>query len=194
MAAADDEARRRAAAFARIRQWGDAVLRMQAREVDAFDDVLRRQAAEMLRIMDEARGVGLAAPQVGVTNRVFAYRPGREEEGLALVNPVIVERSEETVAGLEGCLSLGRARVHVVVDRARGVFVEAQDVDGAPVRVEAEDFHARVLQHEIDHLDGVLMLARTDPDQRRAAVRALRADEPYEAPWPPGGEDGDAAA
>jgi peptide deformylase len=190
MAAREDEAERRVAAFARIRQWGDAVLGMRAREVDTFDEVLRRQADEMIRLMEDAHGAGLAAPQLGVTNRVLVYRPAAEEEARALVNPVIEERSDDTVRDLEGCLSLGHARVHVTVDRARRVVVRAQDVDGAPLRIEAEDHHARVLQHEIDHLDGVLMLARTEPEQRRAAVRALRTGEPYSPPWPPeGGED-----
>jgi peptide deformylase len=192
MASAPDPAAaaRRAAAFERIRQWGDPVLRSRAREVDEFDDALRRQAEEMVRVMEAAHGAGLAAPQVGVTNRVLVYRPDPETAPRALVNPVVEEASEDTARDLEGCLSLGRAQVHVEVERPRAVVVAARDVDGEEVRIEAEDRHARVLQHEIDHLDGVLMLARADPEQRKAAVRALREGVPYSPPPPPEEESG----
>ena len=192
MTEAEDLRARRAAAFAHIRQWGDAVLRSPARAVDRFDDVLRRQADDMLRVMDDAGGTGLAAPQIGVTNRVLVYRVGDQDEARTLVNPVIEHASEETVLGLEGCLSLGSARVYVAVERARSVVVTAQEVDGAPVRIEADERHARILQHEIDHLDGVLMLDRTDPDQRREAVKALHRGEAWAPPWPEDDEEGDA--
>jgi peptide deformylase len=186
----DDDGRRRAAAFERIRQWGDPVLRTQARLVEQFDAALRRQADDMIALMDDAHGAGLAAPQVGIPNRVLVYRAGPEGDARALVNPVVESASEETVRGLEGCLSIGRAGVYVEVDRPRAVVVSAQEVDGTAVRIEAEDGHARVLQHEIDHLDGVLMLSRTEPGQRREAVRALREGVPWIPPGHEGDEDG----
>ena len=190
MAAHDAEARRRRAeAFDRIRQWGDPVLRTPAREVDAFDAHLKRQADEMIALMEAAQGVGLAAPQVGIPNRVLVYRADTGAPSRALVNPVVEEASEETVRGYEGCLSLGRASVVVEVDRAVSVVVAARDVDGSAVRIEAADHHARVLQHEIDHLDGILTLARADPLQRREAVRALREGVPYYPEPPAGGAD-----
>ena len=180
---------RRAAAFARIRQWGDPVLRTPARTVEDFDDALRRQAAEMVALMEDANGVGLAAPQLGLTNRVLVYQHTIDVPPRALVNPWVEEASEDTVRGLEGCLSLGRARVYVPVDRARAVVVRGFDPDGEEVRIEAEDHHARVLQHEIDHLDGILMLGRTDREERKAAVHALRDGRGYAPEWPPEGDD-----
>jgi peptide deformylase len=171
-------------AFARIRQWGDPVLRTPTREVTAFDDVLARQAEEMMRVMAAAQGAGLAAPQVGSLLRLLVYHPDRESPARALVNPTVEHASPELVRDLEGCLSLGRALVQVEVPRAREVVVRARALDGAEVRIEAADGHARVLQHEIDHLDGVLMLDRVPAAERRPAVRALQAGEPY-APEPP---------
>ena len=182
--ATNDEARR-AAAFARIRQWGDPVLRTAALPVADVDDAIRKQALEMLELMDAAHGAGLAAPQVGIANRVIALRPpGEDELPRALVNPVVARASDDTAQDLEGCLSLGRAQVFVVVERPLAVTVRALDLRGEEVEIEAEGRHARILQHEIDHLDGVLMLERTAAEQRRAAVRALRADEPYTPDWP----------
>ena len=190
----DEElARRRAAAFAHIVQWGDPVLRTRAREVEHFDDALRRQAAEMGRLMDDAHGAGLAAPQVGLTNRVFVFRADAEGPVRTLVNPVLEDRSDDTVLGLEGCLSLGRSGVWVAVERPRAVVLRAAEPDGSEVRVEAEGHEARILQHELDHLDGVLMLERTDAEHRRAAVRALRLGEPWSPPWPEEDEEGEAA-
>ncbi len=166
--------RRRAAAFARIVQWGDPVLRTRALEVDRFDAGLREQAQTMTALMDAAHGAGLAAPQVAIANRLFVYRLELDEPARTLVNPVLVERSDETTSELEGCLSLGQSRVWVRVDRAKSVLVRAQDLSGEDVEFEAEDRHARVIQHELDHLDGVLMLSRTSTEHRRAAMRALR--------------------
>jgi peptide deformylase len=181
--------RRRAAAFERILQWGDPVLRTPARTVERFDAALRHQADEMARLMDDAHGAGLAAPQVGVSNRVLVYRAEAEAPITALVNPVVEEAAGETDVDLEGCLSLGRAQVFVTVERPRAVVVRAFAPDGGEVRIEAQDRHARILQHEIDHLDGVLMLTRTDPAQRRDAVRALREGRSFAPEWPPAGED-----
>jgi len=179
---------RRDAAFARILQWGDPVLRTPARAVSDFDAALAAQVAEMTALMEDASGVGLAAPQVGLGRRLLVYRAELDGPVRALVNPTVQWASEETAEALEGCLSIGRARVAVAVPRAVQVVVEGQAVDGSPVRIEAEHVHARVLQHEIDHLDGVLMLSRTHRDQRREAVRALRLGEAWAPPPPPGDE------
>jgi peptide deformylase len=169
--------------FAAIRQWGDPALREPARPVEDFDDALAAQAAELIELMEGAEGAGLAATQVGVLRRVFVYRLG-EDAPVAVVNPVIVRVGEEVVTGLEGCLSLGNAGVLVEVERPLEVVVQAQDVAGEPLTIEAEGLHARILQHEIDHLDGVLMLDRAPKEQRRAAVRALGRGEPWRPPEP----------
>jgi peptide deformylase len=169
-------------AFEEIVQWGDPVLRSQTSRVTEFDHALAAQAAEMVRIMEGAIGAGLAAPQVGSLRRLLVYRPAAGAAVRALVNAEVVEASEETERGLEGCLSIGYAQIAVEVERAVRVTVRAQELDGTPVEIKAEAMHARVLQHEIDHLDGVLMLQRTDAEQRRGAILALRADEPYAPP------------
>lgn len=176
MTATDPEAqRRRAEAFERIRQWGDPVLRTPGREVDGFDAALRRQAGEMIALMEAAQGVGLAAPQVGIPNRVLVYRAEAGAPVRALVNPVVEEASEESVRGYEGCLSLGRGSVVVEVERAVSVVVAARDVDGGPLRIEAAEHHARVLQHEIDHLDGILAV------DRMISPRTLCSREEFES-------------
>ncbi|MDQ8045649.1 MAG: peptide deformylase [Solirubrobacteraceae bacterium] len=170
----DPAALAREAAFAGILQWGDPVLRSQASAVRAFDGDLAARVERMIAIMDRADGAGLAAPQVGDLSRFFIYRVSRGQPARALVNPVIERFSDDTVTGLEGCLSLGRAGVHVAVERALGVTVRAQELDGSEVVFDAEGMHARILQHETDHLDGILMLQRTTAEQRRDATRALR--------------------
>ncbi|HWG55824.1 MAG TPA: peptide deformylase [Gaiellaceae bacterium] len=169
--AAELEARRRVA-LAQIRQYPDPSLRLRANEVEEFDGALERLAHRMADLMHEARGIGLAATQIGVLQRLFVFQRDGEEEVTALVNPRIVERSQETEVLEEGCLSL--QRVHVPVERAVAVTVEAQDVHGDPVRLELGEMDARVVQHELDHLDGVLMLERTDPESRREAIATLR--------------------
>ncbi|MDO9355020.1 MAG: peptide deformylase [Solirubrobacteraceae bacterium] len=169
-------------AFDEIVQWGDPVLRSQTSRVTEFDDALAGQAAAMIRIMDGAIGAGLAAPQIGSLRRLLVYRPAAGSPARALVNAEVVDASEETARGLEGCLSIGYAQIAVEVERPIRVTVKAQELDGTPVEIKAEAMHARVLQHEIDHLDGVLMLQRTDRDQRRDAIRALHAEEPYAPP------------
>jgi peptide deformylase len=171
-----DEERRRAA-FAQIRQHPDPVLKQRAREVEHFDEDLEALAGRMMRLMQDAHGAGLAAPQIGLLRRIFVYQPDPDEPPLALVNPELVEVGAETAVEGEGCLSLElllRAEVVVPVERALRVRLRARDVSGAEVEREAEGHEARVIQHELDHLDGVLMLDRTTPEGRREAMRTLR--------------------
>ena len=170
------EARARAremVAKSQIRQYPEPVLRAPAREVTEFSGDLAALVERMIRLMDDANGVGLAGNQVGLLRRVLVYRPDREDaEPRALVNPAIAERSDELATEEEGCLSLGPLRVPV--ERHVRVAVTAQDEHGEPVRVDAENLEARILQHEIDHLDGVLTIDRTSPEARREALAALR--------------------
>jgi peptide deformylase len=170
---AEREARRRAALM-QIRQYPDPVLRMKAREVEAPDDAVRALVERMNRLMTEARGVGLAAPQIGILRRVLVYQAAEDGPVTALVNPRLVGTSDERAADDEGCLSLGAASVVVEVERPTEVTVEAMSPEGEPVRVEAEGLEARVLQHELDHLDGILTIDRTTPEQRRSALAQLR--------------------
>lgn len=168
---AETEARRRLA-LARIRQFGDSALRMNAYDVERFDDELARLAERMTLLMREAQGVGLAGNQVGVVRRVVVVQTAAEDEPLALVNPRLAEASDALETADEGCLSL--QGVIVPVERHVSVTVEAQDVHGEPLRVQLEDLAARVAQHEIDHLNGVLILDRTTPEARREALGTLR--------------------
>ncbi|HWF71882.1 MAG TPA: peptide deformylase [Solirubrobacteraceae bacterium] len=165
-------AARRAAALAQIRKFGDPVLRTKARRVENFDDALRHEVERMGVLMIDAVGVGLAATQVGVLNRVLVYRVQQESPVIALVNPEIEWEGGEEEIMEEGCLSL--PAVLVDVERPLHVRVRAQDERGGEIVVEATGLEARVIQHEIDHLDGVLILDRTSRDQRKEAVRALR--------------------
>jgi peptide deformylase len=177
---AEREARRRAA-LAQVRQYPDAILRMKAREVEEFDESLASLVERMTRLMQEARGVGLAATQVGILRRVLVYQPGEDDPVRALVNPVLVSSSDERVTEDEGCLSLGAARVVVPVERAEAVTVEASSPAGEPLVIEAEGLEARVIQHELDHLDGVLIIDRAAPEHRREALAKLRP-QPVLAP------------
>ena len=161
---------RRLIALTRIRQYGDAALRMKAREVESFDDDLRRLVERMTALMHEAQGVGLAATQVGVVSRLFVFV--HDEEDRVLVNPVITARSDEVSVDDEGCLSL--REVLVPVERPVAVTIEGFDADGTPVELPLELPSARVVQHELDHLDGVLIIDRTDDESRRAALAKLR--------------------
>ncbi len=170
---AEREARRRAA-LAQIRQYPDPVLRMRANEVENFDDSVASLVERMTALMQEARGVGLAAPQVGVLRRVLVYQTTDEAPVVALVNPKVVSTSEEREAAEEGCLSLGAATVVVPVERAISLTVEGTSPAGEPLTVEVEGLEARVIQHELDHLDGVLIVDRTVPDERRDALAQLR--------------------
>jgi peptide deformylase len=168
---AEREARRRIA-LAQIRQWPDPVLKLRAQEIEDFGDDLRRLVARMQSLMTDANGIGLAGNQAGVLQRLFVFRISDEEEPRAAVNPAIVARSEELETDDEGCLSL--QGVLVPVERPVVVTLEARDVDGAPYRLELEGLSARVVQHELDHLDGVLILERTTPEARREAMATLR--------------------
>jgi peptide deformylase len=164
------EARRRLA-LAQIRQYPDAALRMQARPVEDFDDELRSLVGRMKLLMVDAHGIGLAATQVGVLRRVFVFQLA-EDDVRALVNPEIVDLGEETEIADEGCLSI--QGVTVPVERSLRVVIEGKDENGEDVRYELEDYEARCVQHETDHLDGVLMLDRTTPEARREALGVLR--------------------
>ncbi|HEV2591324.1 MAG TPA: peptide deformylase [Gaiellaceae bacterium] len=170
--AAEQEADvRRRFALAQIRQYGDVVLRMKANEVEDFDDDLRRLVERMTALMHDAQGVGLAATQVGVLRRLFVFEP--DEEGpRVIVNPVVAERSDETEPDDEGCLSL--QGVKVPVERATRLVLEGKDENGEDVRYELEGYGARIAQHELDHLDGVLILDRTDDEHRKEALATLR--------------------
>jgi len=174
---AQEEARRRLA-LAQIRQWGDPVLRMRAHEVESVDADVQRLVERMIDLMRDAHGVGLAATQVGILRRVFVFE-AEEQPARAVVNPVVVDPSEETEVGEEGCLSLQEVRVPV--ERAVSVAVEGRDEKGEAVRLELAGLSARVAQHEIDHLDGVLILDRTDPESRREALRVLRPEPSLDA-------------
>lgn len=170
-------AARRAAALSLVRQWGDPVLKSRARDVERFDDDLRAQLTQMGRIMEDALGIGLAATQLGKLQRVLVYKVEPDSPVNAVVNPVIEWAGDELETAEEGCLSL--RNVLVDVERPLHVRVRALDEHGEPITIEASGLEARVLQHEIDHLDGVLILDRTSRDQRKQALRALReaADE-----------------
>jgi peptide deformylase len=170
---AEREARRRAA-LSLVRQYPDPVLRMKANEVGDFDESVTGLVERMTLLMDEARGVGLAAPQLGVLRRILVYRKAEEEPVVALVNPRVVATGEEVEAADEGCLSLGAATVVVEVERPTALKIEASSPEGEPISIEAEGLEARVIQHELDHLDGVLIIDRTTSEQRRAALAQLR--------------------
>lgn len=156
-----------------IRTFGDPILRSRGLDVVEFDDRLRVLAENMHETMQAAPGVGLAAPQVGVPRRIFTFDSGEESGSYA--NPEIVWRSEETQDGEEGCLSI--PGVYFPVRRAMSVKVRAQNLDGDQVEHDAEGFLARIFQHEIDHLDGVLFVDRLDAENRREAMRRIREAE-----------------
>jgi len=161
---------RKEVALAQIRQYGDPVLRMRAGEVETFDDELARITARMIELMHDADGVGLAATQIGILRRFFVCTLDGEDR--VLVNPVVTPEGGDTEVEDEGCLSLGTVRVPI--ERALRVRVEARDAAGEPVSLTLEEMDARVVQHELDHLDGVLLLDRTDAESRREALSQLR--------------------
>ncbi len=162
--------RRQKDARREIRVIGDPVLRERAAEVTVFDRGLRKLAKRMVRVMHDAPGIGLAAPQVGVLQRLLVYEV--EDTAHALVNPILDEFSEETEESDEGCLSI--PGVTVPVSRSLSVRVRANDVDGEEIEFVAEGLEARVIQHENDHLDGLLIIDRTSRAARAAAMRELR--------------------
>jgi peptide deformylase len=173
--ALDDPAleERRQRALGHVRQLGDPVLRTPASPVEVFDEALRAESETMIELMRDARGVGLAAPQIGRLRRVIVIEATEDQPPTALVNPEITWRSEEEETATEGCLSIGE--IVVPVPRATAIRVRAQDLDGAVLEIDAEDFAARVIQHEVDHLNGILILDRTGPEERKEALRELRA-------------------
>jgi len=180
----DEEAlERRAAALAQVVKFGDPVLRSKASPVTEFDDALAAEAERMIAIMRDGMGVGLAATQLGVLRRILVFQAGADAPATALVNPEIEWSSErELISAEEGCLSL--PGIVLDVERPLHVLVTGADVSGSPVTIEAAGLEARVLQHEIDHLDGVLILQRAPKEQRRGALRALREGGTYAPPRP----------
>ena len=153
-----------------IRMFGDPVLNTPAAPVESFDDSLAHLAEEMLLTMREHEGVGLAANQVGRLKRILVAAV--EDEEFVIVNPVVEEAAETTGKDLEGCLSI--PGIQVEVERPTEVMISGQDPSGAPLQIEASGLVARIFQHEIDHLDGVLILDRTDRESRKAAMREMR--------------------
>jgi peptide deformylase len=171
---------RRARALAQIRTFGDPVLKSRASEVKRFGPELERDAERMIEIMRGAMGVGLAATQLGVMQRLLVFAAGPDATPTAVANPEIEWLSEEALTVEEGCLSL--PGIAVDVERPLYARVRGQDLSGGPLSLESAGLEARVLQHEIDHLDGVLMLDRTEREQRKGALRALREGETYAPP------------
>jgi peptide deformylase len=173
---ADEE--RRVRAQVQIRQFPDPVLKQRAHEVEAFDEDLAALVQRMFSLMDDAHGAGLAAPQIGLLRRLFVYQLGGEDaDPVALVNPEIIETSEETEVDGEGCLSLAlliESGHQVPVERHLRIRVRATDAAGEGMEFDAEGHEARVIQHEIDHLDGTLILDRTTKESRQEAMRILR--------------------
>ena len=163
---------RRVAAMSFIRRLGDPVLKSSATPVDRFDDSLRNQVSRMAAIMGDALGVGLAAPQLGISQRLLVYRVGPDAPTVALVNPRLEWESEESELFEEGCLSI--PGVQVDIERPVHVRGRGQDEEGEARLVEASGLEARVIQHEMDHLDGVLILDRASREQKREAMRRLR--------------------
>jgi peptide deformylase len=163
---------RRERALALIRTFGDPALRASAVEITRFDESLHEEIARMESLMGDALGLGLAATQLGVMHRLFVFRVGAGAPLVAVANPRLEWSSDEQETAEEGCLSL--PRVLVDVERPLHVRVHAQDERGEPIVLEASGLEARVIQHEMDHLDGVLILDRTSKEQRKEALRALR--------------------
>ena len=163
---------RREAALAHVVKFGDPVLKSRASPVHEFGPELRDEVDRMIHIMQDGMGVGLAATQLGVLRRVVVFQAGSDNEPTALINPKIEWMSDELTIAEEGCLSL--PRVTMDVERPLHARFTGRDVDGEPVTIEASGLEARVLQHEIDHLDGVLVLDRISRSQRKEAMKALR--------------------
>jgi peptide deformylase len=168
---------RREVALAKIVKFGDPVLKSRASAVTEFGPELRAEIERMIAIMRDGMGVGLAATQLGILRRMLVFQAGADSVPTAFVNPTIEWLSDEVVVSEEGCLSL--PQVAMDVERPLHARIGGRDVEGEPLRLEASGLEARVLQHEIDHLDGVLILDRAPREQRKAALRALREGESY---------------
>ncbi len=171
---------RREAALAHVVKFGDPVLKSKASPVTNFGPELRAEVERMISIMRDGMGVGLAATQLGVLRRLLVFQTGPDGEPTALANPAVEWLSGECSLAEEGCLSL--PRVSMDVERPLHARVSGRDAEGAAIEIEASGLEARVLQHEIDHLDGVLILDRTSRDQRKGALRALREGGSYSPP------------
>jgi len=182
---------RRQTALSQVVKFGDPVLRSEASPITEFGSDLAADAERMIALMRDAIGVGLAATQLGTLRRMLVFQVGTDAEPTVLVNPEIEWRSDDLVTAEEGCLSLPG----VVVDVERPLHIRTQAVDlrGEPLSIEASGLEARVIQHEVDHLNGVLMLDRTEREQRRAALSALREGGTYAPPRPEAEEDGGSA-
>jgi peptide deformylase len=156
----------------RLRIFGDPVLKQESREVTEFTAELARLADLMFEVMDREQGIGLAAPQIGIGKKLMVWRDPETEERFALVNPRIIERSDSVETDSEGCLSLpGHS---MLVPRAEHVTVAAQDLQGNPLSLDLDGLRARIMQHEVDHLEGRLILDRTTSDERRRILREIR--------------------
>jgi peptide deformylase len=184
----EQERERRAAALAEVVTYGDPVLRSRATEITEFGPELASEAQRMVAIMRDAMGVGLAATQLGILRRLLVFQAGPEARATAVVNPVVEWLSDELATAEEGCLSL--PGIGLDVDRPLHARISGVDVAGDPLLLEASGLEARVLQHEIDHLDGVLILDRTVREQRKAAMRALREGTSYSPEPAPEPDDG----
>jgi peptide deformylase len=171
---------RRDAALAHVVKWGDPVLKSKASPVATFGPELRNEVERMIAIMRDGMGVGLAATQLGVLRRLLVFQAGPDGEPAAIVNPEIEWLSEEAAIAEEGCLSL--PRVSMDVERPLHARFSGRDAEGDAIMIEASGLEARVLQHELDHLDGILILDRTPRDQRKGALRALREGGSYSPP------------
>ena len=156
----------------RIRTFGDPTLRDRARPVSEFDEPLRQLIETMFELMDQADGVGLAATQIAVQKQVVVWRHPEDDERYVLVNPRFLDKSTDMVMGGEGCLSVPGCTLDV--PRAERVVVEACDGTGQCFTMEAEGLLARIIQHEMDHLEGRLILDRATPEERRRALKQLR--------------------
>lgn len=182
---------RRRVALSQVVKYGDPVLRSRASEVTEFGNGLREEVERMIRLMQDGMGVGLAATQLGSLRRLLVFQAGPDSTPQAIANPEIEWLSDEVEVAEEGCLSL--PRISLDVERPVYARVSGYDHDGEQIEVEAAGLEARVLQHEIDHLDGVLILDRAPSEQKKAAMRALRNGEAYHPPEDPEGEDAEIA-
>jgi len=176
-ALSDKERERRGRALAEVRTFGDPVLRSTASEITDFGEELAGEADRMVSIMRDAMGVGLAATQLGLLRRLLVFQAAPDATPTAVANPEVEWLSDEMAVAEEGCLSL--PGVGLDVERSLHARVRGQNVRGEPLLLEASGLEARVLQHEIDHLDGVLILDRADREQRKGALRALREGASY---------------